>query len=102
MTKDEEDYTYQWIENLNVKIKDIEEKQKLIKDNLILIGENLIDTKEKTNEEIIGIKKEMEILKDNMERMLSFIETLSEEIPKFARKEHLEILSNQIKMFDSI
>jgi predicted nucleic acid-binding Zn-ribbon protein len=83
----------------NTKIRDLEEKQKMLKDRLLLIGQNLVDMKEKTSEEILEIKKDMEIIKRNMERLISFLETASAEFSKFARKEDLEILSKQAKMF---
>ncbi len=43
--------------------------------------------------------KDIEILKQNIERTTSFLEMASSEFSKFARKEDLEILSKQAKMF---
>ena len=85
-----------------MKVRDLEEKQRILKDRLILIGRNLIETKEETNEKLLEIKREIEILKQNMERMISFLETVSSEFSKFARKEDLEILSKQAKMFQPL
>jgi len=82
-----------------VKIRDLEEKQRILKDRLILIGKNLIETKEETNEKILEIKKDIQILKQNMERIGVFLETASSEFSKFARKEDLEILTKQARMF---
>jgi hypothetical protein len=83
-------------------LRNIEERQRMLKDRLLLIGQNLIETKEKITEDILEIKKEMEILKRNMERLVSFLETASAEFSKFARKEDLEILSKQAKMFQPL
>lgn len=96
------DYSNQILENTNIKLRDLEEKQRILKDRLLLIGQNLIEIKEKNNEEILEIKKNMEILKRNTERLLSFLETASTEFSKFARKEDLEILSKQAKMFQPL
>ena len=49
--------------------------------------------------EILEIKKDVEIIKQNMERFSSFLETVSGEFSKFAKKEDLEILTKQAKMF---
>jgi len=84
---------------LNTRIRDLEEKQRILKDRTLLIGENLVDMKERLTESIIEIKKEIEIIKHQFERLRSFLETASEEFSKFARKEDLEILSKQAKMF---
>lgn len=82
--------------------RDLEERQRVLKDRLILIGQNLIDVKEKTGKEIIELKKEVESIKQNLERLKDFIETLSSEFPNFARKEDLEILVKQAKMFQPL
>lgn len=84
---------------LSGNVRDLEEKQRTLKDRLILIGQNLIDFKEETEEEILKIKKDIEILKSGMNKIKDFIETLSGEMNKFAKKEDLEILSKQAKIF---
>ena len=95
------DYT-NFLGEMNVKIRDIEEKQRILKDRLLLIGQNLIETKEKNNQKILEIKKEIETIKQNMERTKLFLEAASNEFSKFARKEDLEILSKQAKMFQPL
>lgn len=95
-------YPEQYVEDSNAQIKDLEEKQRILKDRLLLIGQNLIETKEETNQKILEIKKEILILKENMEKAISFLETASNEFSKFAKKEDLEILSKQAKMFQPL
>lgn len=93
------DYSGQILGDSNARIRDIEEKQRVLKDRLLLIGQNLVEIKEKTNQKILEIKKDVEIIKQNMERFSSFLETISNEFSKFAKKEDLEILTKQAKMF---
>ena len=88
--------------NTASKVKDIEEKQNLLKDRVLLIGKNLIDTKEEDSKKITELKRDVETLKDDVERMKTFLETISNELSKFARKEDLEILSKQAKMFQPL
>jgi len=102
MDGDQSDYSGQVLGEANLQIRDVKEKQKILKDRLLLIGENLIETKEKTQQEIIEIKKNIEIMKQNIERIRSFLETLSGELSKFARREDLEILSKQARMFQPL
>jgi len=99
-----EDYSYenQFFMDVNYKLVDLEGKQRMLKDRLLLIGQNLVEIKEKINEDVMEIKKEIEIMKRNMERLVSFIEAASSEFSKFARKEDLEILSKQAKMFQPL
>jgi len=92
----------QFLSDFSTKIRDLEEKQRLLKDRLLLIGQNLIETKEKTGKDILEIKKDLEIMKVTVERLVSFLETASAEFSKFARKEDLEILTKQAKMFQPL
>jgi hypothetical protein len=50
----------------------------------------------------LDIKKDIEIMKRDIERLKSFFETASGEFSKFAKKEELEILSRQAKMFQPL
>jgi hypothetical protein len=80
-------------------IRDIEERQRNLKDRLILIGQNLIDFKDDAEQELLDLKKDIEILKNSANKIKLFIESLSGELGKFAKKEDLEILAKQAKMF---
>lgn len=82
--------------------RDLEEKQNILKDRLLLIGQNLIDTKEENYEKFLELKKEIEKIKKDVEDIKSFIEMISNEISKFARKDDLEILKKQAKMFQPL
>ena len=64
---------------VSIKIRDLEEKQRILKDRLLLIGQNLIEIKEKNNEDLLEIKKNIEIINRNVERLTSFLETASSE-----------------------
>jgi archaellum component FlaC len=100
----EETYPYSGQETGSVytKIRSLEEKYKILKDRVLLIGQNLIDMKENSDKKILEIKKDIEILKNSMQRIVSFVETASEELSKFARKEDMDILYKQAKMFQPL
>jgi predicted nucleic acid-binding Zn-ribbon protein len=98
----EGDEGYNYINDINARIKDIDEKQKAVKERVLLIGENLVELKESTEAKILEIKKDLELLKQDTERMVGFLETASKEFSKYARKEDLEILSKQARMFQPL
>src|SRR3989339_782709 len=76
--------TGQEFEEILIKLRDLEEKQRLTKDRLLLISQNLLEIKEKSMQDILGIKKDLQIMKQNMNRLMNFIETASSEFSKFA------------------
>ncbi len=102
MAEEQQDYAAQYGAELNTKVRDIEEKQRLLKDRLLLIGQNLIELKDKTNSKILDMKKDLDIMKQSVERLSSFLETVSSEFSKFAKKEDLDILIKQAKMFQPL
>ncbi len=98
----EEEYENQYFTEISTKIRDLEDKQRIIKDRVLLIGQNLIEMKEEVHSVFLSIKKEIEILKRDTERLKSFFESASSEFSKFAKKEEVEILSKQAKMFQPL
>lgn len=88
--------------NSGIGIRDVEERQRIMKDRILLIGKNLIEIREKNNRDILEIKKELEIMKKDVKRMTDFLKTASSEFSRFARKDELEILAKQAKMFQPL
>ena len=88
----------------NSAIVSLKRVKKLTVDELLLAlaMENLIDVKEKTSETILELKKDLQEIKEGMEKMKLFMGNISREFPKFARKDDLEILSKQLKMFQPL
>ncbi|HLD97857.1 MAG TPA: hypothetical protein VI815_00870 [Candidatus Nanoarchaeia archaeon] len=87
---------------IGLKIRDLEESHKLMKERVLLIGQNLIDFQEKAKSEITSIKKDIYEVKSDVKRIKEVVESLSEELSKSARKEELAILIRQSKMFDPL
>jgi hypothetical protein len=83
----------------SLQLSDLEEKHSILKERLLLIGKNLIETKEQSNARILEMRKEMDDMKHDIERIKSFVESISSQMGKFAKKEDLEILARQLKMF---
>jgi len=89
----------QYIADVNARLKDLEEKQRLLKDRALLIGQNLIETKETTFQEVQELKKSILILKEESLKIKEFLQRISEQISEFARKEELMILQRQFDIF---
>jgi len=87
---------------LGLKLRDLEQGQKLTKERLLLISKNLIESQEKNIEDITQLKKQVQTLTTNLERSKEIISSLSQEISKSARKEEIAILTRQFKMFEPL
>jgi len=88
--------------NPAIKVRDLEEGQRLMKERLLLVGQNFIESQEKNNAEITELKKQVYELQSEVKRFKNIIESISEEIAKSARKEEIAILVRQFKMFEPL
>ena len=84
---------------INMHIRDLEEKQRLLKERTILIGKTLIDENDRSKTEITKLKKTTLILEQENKRMKEILQHLSNLINNSARKEELSILQRQFDMF---
>ena len=87
----------QFSSDINMKLQDLEERQRLQKERTLLIGNSLIENREKTFKEIQELKKILLKLKEDNLRMKEFIQRMSDLFSESARKEELMILQRQFE-----
>jgi uncharacterized protein (DUF342 family) len=81
------------------RLRDLEEKQNLIKDRLILVGNSLIEDKDKSSIKLQAMKTDIAYLKEDVSKIKNFLQKISEQIDKFAKKSEMEILQKQFDLF---
>ncbi len=84
------------------RLNEVEEKQRLIRDRALLIGENLISIKEEFENENLGVKKQINLINQELKDLKKLVNRIINEIPNLARKSELEILENQTKIFQPL
>lgn len=84
------------------RLNEIEEKQRLVRDRALLIGENLIETKEEFTGDNFEMKKQINQINLEIKTLKQLMARVINEIPNFARKSELQILENQSKMFQPL
>lgn len=80
------------------KIRDIEEKQRLLKDRILLIGQSLIEERERTFKELQELKKTVISVKEDNDRIKELLERVVEQLNGVARKEELAIIQRQLDL----
>ena len=95
----QQDPTNALLTEFSTRLNEIEEKQRLIKDRVLLIGENLISTKEELDKETSEFKNQIKQIDFELKSLKQLVERITNELGNFARKSELEILDRQIKMF---
>jgi len=84
------------------RLNEVEEKHRLIRDRSLLIGENLITTKEEFEKQNFEFKKKVDAINSEIKELKKIVNRIVNEIPNLARKSELEILENQAKMFQPL
>lgn len=102
MVEEQYDYAASYLGEVNTKLNDLEERQRLLKERVILVGQNLIETKESLGKEVIDLKVLLEGMKQDLKKVKDAILRLSEEVDKRARKNEVDILTKQMKMFQPL
>ncbi len=90
------------LSEFGTRLNEIEEKQRLIKDRILLIGENLISTKEEYDKEISSFKKQITEINSEIKTISQTNKRVIEELENFARRTELEIVERQLKMFQPL
>lgn len=98
-----EEYAQPEVQNEGTtRLRDLEEKQRLLKDRILLIGKSLIDERDKNFAEMQEMKKSIIILKEETARIKELLERITEQLTTTARKEELLILQHQFDLFRKV
>ncbi len=82
--------------DVNTRIRDIEEKTRILKDRVLIMGKNLVEERESTFSDIQELKSEVLKIKLENTQLKEAIANLSQHLEKTARKEDFEIIKRQL------
>ncbi len=85
--------------DIGARLRDLEDRQQLLKDRILLIGKSLIEEREKSSDEIRELKKSHMLIKEENLRMKELLSHVAEQLDVSARKEELMILQRQFDLF---
>ena len=88
--------------DVSVKLRDIEEKQNIVKDRVLLIGENLVSEKDENATQVKEIKMMIAKLNDDVKKIKLALERISDDANNYVRKNEFEILQRQFEMFQPL
>ncbi|MBM3232260.1 hypothetical protein FJZ21_02695 [Candidatus Pacearchaeota archaeon] len=91
--------TEEYYGDANSRLKDIEEKQRLLRDRILLVGKNMVEERESILEEIREIKKLLSKTMEENIKIQDFLKKVADQLSESARKEELMILQRQIDLF---
>ena len=86
----------------NTRIRDLEERNKTLKERIILLGENLLETKEEFETEIDIIKKQHVLLFKEFEVVKETIDSLLEDIRGTVKRDEMLFVERMLKDFQPL
>lgn len=89
----------QFYSNDQMRLRDLDDHLRLLRERVLLIGQTLINEKEKSLLETREIKKSLLLIKEENTRIKEVLSNMTEQIDKLARKEDLSILQRQFDLF---
>ncbi len=91
----------QYFVDVNTRLKDIEERQRLLKDRLLLIGKNLIEDRDSMFTGLQELKKEVFKMKEDNLKMQDFMRKVADQLAESVRKEEVLMIQRQVDLFMS-
>lgn len=98
----EDTIDYSFLNEINGKLRDLEEKQNLTRDRVLLIGKNLIDSREKTKDEITELKVEIDQLKSQFSKISDLLQNIADDLEEIPRKGQIEAIEKQLDLFSPL
>jgi len=88
--------------DFNTRLKDTDERNKLIRERVLLLGKNLISSRQDTENEIKTIKQENTLIKQDIEKLKRTSNSLLTEFNKFVKREELTLIERMLKDFQPL
>jgi hypothetical protein len=86
------------VSDANLKIRDLEDRQRLIRDKLNLLSTNFIDLKNTLEKEVTDLKISTDSIKYEIAKIKDLIVRISEELDNRAKRSELELVAKQLKI----
>ena len=85
--------------DMATRLRDTQDKQRLLKDRILIVGQSLIKEREKSTQELREMKTTVEKIKLENEKMKEMLKRITQQLSTLARKEELSILERQFDLF---
>ena len=90
------------LSDFNTRLKDTDERNKLIRERVLLLGKNLISSRQENEDEIRALKEENLSIKTDIEKLKRTCNALITEFNKFVKREELALVERMLKDFQPL
>lgn len=84
--------------DVSVRLRDLEEKNRLLRDRVLLLGQTVVEERDKSFKEVQDMKGIVIKLREEVNRLKELMQRMAEQISQTARKEELMMLQRQFDL----
>ena len=88
--------------DFNTRLRDLEERNHLIKDRTLLLGKNLVATKEQSSEGIQELKSNIAKIQRELEHLKKLSKELVSQTGKFVKRDEVAVIERMLKDFQPL
>jgi hypothetical protein len=90
------------LSDFNTRLKDLEERNSAIRERVLLLGKNLLTSKEETDTEIESLKKQVITITKDVESLKNLSKNLLEESDKYVKRSEVLLIERMLKDFQPL
>lgn len=90
------------LSDFNTRLRDLDERNKLIRERVLLLGKNLISSRSDMEEEIKELKQDNLTIKQELEKIKKTTSALLSEFNKFVKRDELAVVERMLKDFQPL
>jgi hypothetical protein len=90
------------LSSFNTRLRELEERNKIIKERTMLLGQNFLSLKEETISELREMKKQVSKMKEELNKLKETTQSLVSESNSFVRKGEMAVIERMLKDFQPL
>lgn len=96
------DQTQFLLSDFNTRLRDLDERNKLIRERVLMLGKNLISSRQELEDKLMEIKKENHEIKIDLNKIKKISNRLLTEFNKFVKRDEMILVERMLKDFQPL
>jgi len=90
------------LSSISTRIRDLEERNKMLKERVLLLGKNMISIKEGIEKENDELKEKMKEMQKQFNKISSTNKSISSEVNSFVKRDEIRLIERMLKDFEPL
>ncbi|RMD46181.1 hypothetical protein D6829_00185 [Candidatus Pacearchaeota archaeon] len=90
------------LSDIGTRVRDLDEKSKLVRERVLLLGKNLIDVKKDIDEEITELREAVAKLEKDVESLKKVSAQIVDEMGKYVKRGEMIVLERMLRDFQPL